>query len=239
MKYRQAVIITGPNTAGKTSVAYELARIVGVGEVINMDRTFIFKNFPISTGLSDIFKEKDVPRHLYEVLNPDEVIWNAEEYAAKTTALARDILERGGLPIIEGGSPKYLAGLHQINTRERNLYHPIVGIKYSCHISLEEKIRQRMDNMFYDGLIDEVNRGLEMGYKDTKVMREVKAIVPIVKYLRHEITLNDARVEMLTGALKLSEYQLSMFMQYPDIIWIENNSRNETVAKIIELIDSG
>ncbi len=64
MKYHKAVIIVGPTGVGKTKVAFELARRVGTGEVVNLDKIYTYRGFPISSGLSDTIKEKGVKRHL-------------------------------------------------------------------------------------------------------------------------------------------------------------------------------
>lgn len=234
-KFGNTLVITGPNTVGKTAVASELARRLN-GEVINMDRTFIFKHFPIASGLSDILKEKNVPRHLYQILEPDEEILNPTEYASLATKIAKDVITKGNLPIVEGGSPKYFAGILELNKSLNNFYSPIIGIRYPTDFNLKEKIKERLERMFKEGLVNEVKKGLEMGYKNCKIMREAKAIVPIVKYLNDEISLENAKEKIVIDALELSKYQLDKLSQYQEILWIENSSRDQTVKKIIELI---
>jgi tRNA A37 N6-isopentenylltransferase MiaA len=51
------IIITGLTGSGKTQIAFELARKIN-GEVINLDRTFTWKYFPLSSGMSDVKEQK-------------------------------------------------------------------------------------------------------------------------------------------------------------------------------------
>ena len=76
----KAITIIGPNGVGQTAIAFELARRLG-GEVINLDKIYLFKYFPISSGLSDTLREKDIQIHLYELLEPDQDIIPGNVYA--------------------------------------------------------------------------------------------------------------------------------------------------------------
>ena len=235
---RNAIIIVGPNAVGKTSVAYELARVLGNGEVINMDRLYLFRNFPISSGLSDVLKETDVPRHLYEVLNADEQIFSIDEYSSRVVILVEQILRRGNVPIIEGGSPKFFSGLYHKNLDQDNkLFHPIVALNYASTVDITRKIEKRVASAFKEGLVDEIRNNVSQ-YGDTKIMREAKAIVPVVKYLNDKITLEQAKEEIIQGCVDLSEYQLSMFRSYKNITWLDHDSTNvkSTVMKILKMM---
>jgi len=60
MKYSKAIAIIGQTSIGKTDVAIQFAKNVGVGEMVNMDKIFLFKHFRISSGLADLLKEQNI-----------------------------------------------------------------------------------------------------------------------------------------------------------------------------------
>ena len=68
-KYSKATVILGPTTTGKTEVALQVARQLD-GEVINGDKFYLFSKLDLLTGLSNQFREKEIPFHLYGILEP-------------------------------------------------------------------------------------------------------------------------------------------------------------------------
>src|SRR3972149_7497622 len=101
MKYQKARAIIGLTGVGKTDVALHLAKNIGVGEIVNMDKIFLFKHFRVSSGLVDVLKEKDIKKHLYELLEPTDEIIPVPEYIQMVQNTCLQILSNSGLPIIE------------------------------------------------------------------------------------------------------------------------------------------
>lgn len=218
MKYSKATCIVGPTGSGKTEVAYKLARQAG-GEVINLDKAHIYKGFSISTGLTDVLQYKDIKKHLYLLLDPDEPIYPPGEYIKMVKDAVRDILSRNKLPIIEGGSTTYFPELYQENQKS-NFISPIIGLLYPSGVNIKDKFRQRLEAAFQAGLLDEIKEALKK-YRNTLLMTTGHAIIPLVKYLDGEINLDVAKEEILDRAMEYSRIQLECFKKYPDIIWKE------------------
>ncbi|MDD4412379.1 MAG: tRNA (adenosine(37)-N6)-dimethylallyltransferase MiaA [Patescibacteria group bacterium] len=108
------VVILGPTSSGKTGVAIELARIFN-GEVISADSRQVYKGMDIGTGkdLKDYEatdNEPEVKYHLIDVANPEDQYDLALYQKAAKQAIA-DIVSRGKLPIIAGGSGLYLQAI--------------------------------------------------------------------------------------------------------------------------------
>ncbi|MDA3840665.1 MAG: tRNA (adenosine(37)-N6)-dimethylallyltransferase MiaA [Patescibacteria group bacterium] len=113
----KVIVILGPTSGGKTSLAVELAHRFD-GEIVSADSRQVYRGMDIGTGkdLSEFsFKEKNgdnvnIPYHLMDVVDPrdefDVVQWN------KMAKLAiDDILKRNKLPIVVGGTGLYLQSL--------------------------------------------------------------------------------------------------------------------------------
>ncbi|MBI2099419.1 hypothetical protein HYT45_03360 [Candidatus Uhrbacteria bacterium] len=235
LKTKGAIAIIGPTGVGKTSVAFALARQLGNGEVINLDKIYLFKHFPISSGLSDTLKEKDVKKHLYELLEPDEDIIDPIKYSEMVIDKCLEIIKSGGVPIIEGGSTTYFSDFYRLNRQMKVC--KIIGLKFPSNFDIEKKISQRVELAFKEGLLEEIAQNLKK-YRDTLVMQDGHAVVPLVSYLDKEIDFETAKQKILERCLRYINRQMELFTGYKDIIWIEHESKllAQTIEKIIDLV---
>jgi tRNA dimethylallyltransferase len=108
-KKPHVLVILGPTASGKTSLAVKLAYELK-GEIISADSRQVYCGMDIGTGkdLKEyIIKGKKIPYHLIDVVNPNEE-FNLAKYQTLTNQAIKDILSRGKLPIIVGGTGLYL-----------------------------------------------------------------------------------------------------------------------------------
>jgi tRNA dimethylallyltransferase len=103
------LILAGPTAVGKTETVMQLAAQYDI-EIISGDSRQIYKYMNIGTATPDAKLLKQVPHHLLNDLTPD-VVWNAAEFYQRARQLVIDILERGKLPVVVGGSGMYLDAL--------------------------------------------------------------------------------------------------------------------------------
>lgn len=234
MKFYKAIAIIGPTCVGKTDVAIQLAKSVGIGEMVNMDKIFLFKHFRISSGLADVFKEQNIKKHLYELLEPNEKIIPPLEYVLMVQNTCSEILSREGLPIIEGGSTTYVPALLEINNK-KEFCRPVIGLRFPPGHDIKYVISQRLDAALKMGLLDEIRENLKK-YKNTLGMIEGHAAVPLVRYLDGIIDLREAKEEILDRCLKYIELQMNTFTRYDNITWLEHEPAliSRTVAKITD-----
>ena len=102
-------VILGPTACGKTAVAAQLAYELG-GEVISADSRQVYRGMDIGSGkdLSDyIVKGETIPCHLINIAEPGYE-YNIFEYQRDFTLAFTDIVSRGKLPVLCGGSGMYL-----------------------------------------------------------------------------------------------------------------------------------
>src|SRR5437868_8094597 len=103
------IAVLGPTATGKSALALALAERFG-GEIINCDSTAVYRGFDIGTDKIALEERRGIPHHLIDIADPvDE--YTAAQYAKDAAAAVRDILTRGGLPILVGGTGFYYRAL--------------------------------------------------------------------------------------------------------------------------------
>jgi tRNA dimethylallyltransferase len=100
------VAVVGPTTAGKSSLAIELALALD-GEVVNADSMQLYRGMDIGTAKVTATEMKAVPHHLLDIW-PVTHTAAAAEYQALARAALDDIAARGRVPILVGGSGLYV-----------------------------------------------------------------------------------------------------------------------------------
>ena len=108
MKTR-VLALTGPTASGKSALSLPLARELN-GEIICMDSMQMYKGMDIGTAKPDQKERTEVPHHLLDLVEPG-VPYSAAEYKEAALSAIRDIVSRGKLPILCGGTGLYLRAL--------------------------------------------------------------------------------------------------------------------------------
>lgn len=98
--------IVGPTASGKTNLAINLAQKLN-GEIISADSMQIYKEFNVATAKPELSQLKLVKHHLIDVVSAEDDFSVAEFVDLSKSAL-KDILNRGKLPILVGGTGLYV-----------------------------------------------------------------------------------------------------------------------------------
>jgi tRNA dimethylallyltransferase len=80
------------------------------GEIVNCDSLQIYHHFDIGTAKLSKAERQGIPHHLIDIVEPDEV-FSAGEYARRARGVLSEIVQRGHLPIVAGGTGFYLRAL--------------------------------------------------------------------------------------------------------------------------------
>jgi tRNA dimethylallyltransferase len=120
----KVVVILGPTGSGKTALGVKLAAIFN-GEIISADSRQVYRGMDIGTG-KDLAEykigRKKIPYHLIDIINPNTK-FNLARYQKLAVKAITDILERGHLPMIVGGTGLYLQAVidnYQLTTVKPN-----------------------------------------------------------------------------------------------------------------------
>jgi len=103
------IVITGPTATGKTALGAALAKKLG-GEVVSADSMQIYKRMDIGTAKPTADEMLGVPHHMIDLVPPDAA-YSAARFVSDAAACVDDILSRGRLPVIVGGTGLYIDSL--------------------------------------------------------------------------------------------------------------------------------
>ena len=143
-EYKYIPIIAGPTASGKSNIAMHLAEKTG-GEIVSCDSMQIYKGLDIGTAKPTKEDQASVPHHMIDIVDPS-VSYSVSDYSADAIREVEDILSRGKLPIICGGTGQYVSALFN-------------GTKFgedSDSESVINELYERFETEGIDGIYDEL-----------------------------------------------------------------------------------
>ena len=108
-KYSFIPIVTGPTASGKSAVAIELCRLCG-GELVSADSMQIYKGLDIGTAKDSAEELAEIPHHMTDIVEPGDR-FSVFDYVTMSEKVFSDILSRGKLPVVCGGTGQYISSL--------------------------------------------------------------------------------------------------------------------------------
>ena len=114
------ICVLGPTASGKTRYAVQLARQINVllaesattangekhAEIISADSRQVYRGMDIGTG-KDLGEYEEIPYHLMDIVDAGTK-YNIFEYQRDFEKAYKDIIDRGCVPILCGGSGLYI-----------------------------------------------------------------------------------------------------------------------------------
>jgi tRNA dimethylallyltransferase len=100
------IVIVGETASGKSSLALELAKRFN-GEIISADSWTVYKGFDIGTAKPSQNEQVEIPHHLLDIANPKDG-FSAAEFKKLAEKAINDVVSRGKLPILVGGTGLYI-----------------------------------------------------------------------------------------------------------------------------------
>lgn len=98
--------VCGPTASGKSAFALQFARERG-GEIVNADAFQLYRGIETLSAAPSEVDRGEVPHHLYGVIGSAEAM-DAGAYLRLARPVIEDILSRGKVPVVTGGSGLYL-----------------------------------------------------------------------------------------------------------------------------------
>ncbi|KAK1318040.1 hypothetical protein QJS10_CPB04g00678 [Acorus calamus] len=178
----KVIIVMGATGTGKSRLSIDLALHFN-GEVVNSDKIQVHKGLDIVTNKITPSEARGVPHHLLSVIDP-RADFTAHDFCARATDALDSITARGALPIVAGGSNAYIEAL---------VDGPGFRSRYECcflwvdvHAPvLHEFVRERVDQMVEQGMVEEVRAAFDAGDADySRGIRRAIGVPEMDRYLR-------------------------------------------------------
>ena len=224
------IAVAGHTASGKTSLAIRLAEILD-GEIVCCDSMQIYRVMDIGTAKPTPEEQARVPHHMVDFVDPMRE-YSCAEYAEDAERAIKDIISRGKLPVICGGTGLYLDTLlferpfdecgGRSDVRERLEREAQELGAHALHLRLSE-VDPESAAKIHENNVRRVIRALEIFETTGKKKSELDALASPAKYdfLAFELRRTDmaeryARIEarvdemLSTGLLEETKKLLEM-----------------------------
>jgi tRNA dimethylallyltransferase len=104
-----AYALLGPTASGKSRLALDLASRLPI-EIVSVDSAQVYRGLDIGTAKPSLEERRRVRHHLIDLLDPDER-YSAGRFRSDAIAAVGDILGRGRIPLLVGGTMLYYRAL--------------------------------------------------------------------------------------------------------------------------------
>lgn len=261
----KTVVITGPTATGKTALAVALAREFN-GEIVSVDSRQVYKGMDIGSG-KDISEYGEIPYHLIDIADPATETFNLFDFCHAAYAAISDIVSRGKLPILCGGTALYLNALLQSyelpggKLPERQSGLPrirqegtepafsapfkldalVLGVYYPRK-TVRSRIEARLDSRFEAGMIDEIKNLNSAGVSFEKLEFFGLEYREISRYLQNLCSFEEMRTTLLNRIRQFAKRQDIFFRKMEregvQIHWL-NEAKDPDPRKLITAFLNG
>ena len=134
------VVIVGPTASGKTKLSIELAKKID-GEVVSCDSMQIYKEMDIGSAKPTIEEMQGIKHHLIDYISPEER-YSVARYKQDAKKAIKEILEKGKVPIIVGGTGLY------VNSLIYEIEYNKIEFNAEYREKLEEKAKKGLEDLY-------------------------------------------------------------------------------------------
>ncbi|HET9418939.1 MAG TPA: tRNA (adenosine(37)-N6)-dimethylallyltransferase MiaA [Chthoniobacterales bacterium] len=176
---RGVFFIVGPTASGKSELAADVARELGV-EIVNADAFQIYEGFEVITAKPDAATLAKARHHLIGMVSILEEM-NAEKFRRAALEAIAEIHSRGKTALVVGGSGLYIKALtHGLHRDWKKVdVHPAGVFVLRGRAELYDRINRRVEAMFNRGIIEEVRAVGAMSETASKMIgvREIRQLL--------------------------------------------------------------
>lgn len=101
----KVILLAGPTAVGKTSIGLDLANDFPI-EIVNVDSALIYEHLNIGSAKPTCSEMSLVKHHLIDIISPLES-YSVMQFLTDCKASVADIINRGKIPILLGGTMMY------------------------------------------------------------------------------------------------------------------------------------
>ena len=165
----KVIAIVGPTASGKTKMAIDLAKKIN-GEIISADSRYVYKGFNIASAKPTKEEQAGIPHHLIDIVEP-EVDYSVADFYDDARDKIYEIIERGKMPIVAGGTGLYFRVLLETYDLPRVEANPQLRAELE-HRDKEDLLHEllTLDPVGYEKVKDANKRRIVRALEITKIL---------------------------------------------------------------------
>lgn len=176
----KVIAIAGPTASGKTQMAIDLAQKIN-GEIISADSRLVYKGFDVASAKPTLEERQGVVHHLIDIVEP-EFDYSVANYSDDARFVIYDVINRGKIPIVAGGTGLYFRVLLENYDLPRVKEDPDLRAELDAkdkEVLLKEL--QVLDSIGYERLKDSNKRRIIRALEVTKLLGKPYSEVAVEK----------------------------------------------------------
>jgi len=230
------VSLVGLTASGKSALGIAIAKKFN-GEIISADSRQVYRGLDIGSAKVTKAEQKEVRHWLIDVANPEEK-FDVFMFQKMAYAAIEDILSRGKLPIIVGGTGLYSRSIvesYSFNNKENKNKYNYLQI---CLLPSKEYIRpiveKRIEERLQHGMIEETKELLARGVSAEWLKSLGLEYFWNVALIRGEVTLEEYKAQLATKSMQFAKRQRTWFKKEKNTIFLTEPSEfeNQTIKLI-------
>ena len=178
----------GTTATGKSKLSIDLATHFQ-GEIINSDKIQVYRGLDILTNKVSEDESRGVPHHLLGFVEPGEE-FTTQDFCNHVHMAMRHIVGNGNIPIIAGGSNRYIEALVEDPLFKDNYDTCFLWVDVALPI-LFVRAAKRVDKMLDAGLVDEVRGMFIPGIDHNSGIWRAIGIPELEPYFQAEMEMAD------------------------------------------------
>ncbi|KAM0835488.1 hypothetical protein ACQ4PT_062890 [Festuca glaucescens] len=201
-KKGKVVVVMGATATGKSKLAVDLALCFG-GEVVNSDKIQVHDGLDVVTNKSTAREQAGVPHHLIGGVHPD-ADYSVYDFRRDVTRAVESVITRGRLPVLAGGSNRYLEALLDGSDRAFRARYDLCFLWVDADLTvLDRYVRDRVDCMVEQGLVAEMREFYRPDTDYSSGIRRAIGVPEMDAYFRLEAAgaLDAVRAGVLAAAV--------------------------------------
>lgn len=232
------LLIAGSTAVGKSKFALELSQKLNM-EIISADSAQVYRALNVGTSKPSAEDRKLCTHHLVDIKGQDET-FNAFDFVTLAKAAIDEILERGNLPVVVGGTGLYMESLlfdfdFEKNRNTKSAYNFSLYVLNQPREILYQNINSRVDQMIANGLVEEVSVLKKDGLTLENQCMHAIGYKQILAHLNGEMSLHDSIEKVKQSTRNYAKRQLTWFRHMSDAIWVNvPDEWDKTQADILE-----
>ena len=211
----QIIVLSGITASGKTALSIKLAQKYH-GEVVSADSRQVYRYLDIGTAKITPAEMQGVPHYLLDVVDPTQnTRYSVGDYLRDAYPVIDDILARGKVPLIVGGTGLYSRAIIKGYGFNEQPNQPRYQVLQICLTPPKEmiapKVRERNQERIAHGMFAETKALLQKGVSQQFLYNLGLEYRLNVRYLSGEINLDEYQAQLYTQTMQFIKRQRTWY----------------------------